>query len=47
MKSGVCWIIFKNAKYAAAAGGAIYFQGTYLTVENCTFETNKNTFRNF
>uniref|UniRef100_UPI00388F1083 Ig-like domain repeat protein n=1 Tax=Methanobrevibacter sp. TaxID=66852 RepID=UPI00388F1083 len=37
-------IVFKNAKYAAAAGGAIYFGGYNLTVENCTFESNKNTF---
>ena len=35
-------IIFKNAKYSSGAGGAIYFKGTNLTVENCTFDSNKN-----
>ena len=35
-------IVFKNAMYGSGAGGAIYFKGTNLTVENCTFESNKN-----
>ena len=37
-------INFKNALFSGAAGGgAIYFTGTYLTIENCTFESNRNT----
>lgn len=37
-------IIFKNANYGGGVGGAIYFKGSSLTVENCTFESNKNHF---
>ena len=37
-------INFKNANYGGGAGGAIYFSGTYLTVVNCTFDSNKNSF---